>query len=83
MKPKALYVFSTIFILFCFAKNLPGDDSSKVKKSGVVFLPIFGYAPETKLELGARMSYYFRGSKTLITSRPSTIAPRISDLVIL
>ncbi len=78
MKLKALYVFSVIFILSCFAKNLLGDDSSSVKKSGIVFLPIFGYAPETKLELGARLSYYFRGSSTLVTSRPSTIAPRIS-----
>jgi len=78
MKIKTLYIFSLIFILSCFAKNLPADDSLKVKKSGIVLLPIFGYAPETKLELGARMSYYFRDSKTLITSRPSTIAPRIS-----
>lgn len=78
MKTKALYFLSIIFFLACLPKYLPGDDSLKVKKSGVVFLPIFGYAPETKLELGARMSYYFRGANTLITSRPSTIAPRIS-----
>ncbi len=78
MKTKTLCIFSIIFILSCIAKNIHSADSSKAKKSGIVFLPIFGYAPETKLELGARMSYYFRGPKTLITSRPSTIELRIS-----
>ncbi|MCK4450271.1 MAG: hypothetical protein KAX26_06735 [Anaerolineae bacterium] len=45
------------------------QDTVEQKGSGVVYLPILFYTPETKLAGGALVNYYYRESGSEITSR--------------
>ena len=47
------------------------------KRSGVVYLPILFYTPETKIGGGALVNYHYRESGKERTSRPSTLMPSL------
>ena len=50
-------------------------DTSEQKRSGLTFIPILFYTPETKMGGGTGLSYFFRESGSDLTSRPSSIVP--------
>jgi hypothetical protein len=70
-----------LLLLICFSLNQKRlyaqeeDQQNAQKTSGLIYLPIFGYAPETKFMFGAALSYYFREPGSKPDSRPSTITP--------
>ncbi|UCE20022.1 MAG: BamA/TamA family outer membrane protein [Gemmatimonadota bacterium] len=51
------------------------QDTVEQKRSGLIFLPILGYTPETKMAGGAAVTFYFRAKGTEKTCRPSTLMP--------
>lgn len=55
--------------------NVTAQDTTEQKRSGIAFLPIFFYSPETKLAGGAGVNYYFREQGSRTDTRPSTIMP--------
>ena len=50
-------------------------DTVEQKRSGLIFLPILGYTPETKMAGGAAATFYFREKDAEKTCRPSTLMP--------
>jgi outer membrane protein assembly factor BamA len=53
------------------------QDTVEQKRKGLIFFPILFYTPETKIAAGGLVNYYFRESKSKITSRPSSIMPSV------
>ncbi len=72
-----IFFFSQLEISFpCQVQDSDtGQDSVKVKSSGLMPLPVIGYSPETKMMFGGVLNYYFRESGSRSDSRPSTILP--------
>lgn len=71
----------SVFLLLCFFRFLAflpivarEEAAEKEKTSGLAFLPVMYYTPETKLAFGAGGLYYFRLPKDKAVSRPSNIA---------
>lgn len=68
-------VFSC-FILWIFVfpqTNLGKEKDKKQKSSGLLWLPVIYYSPETKLALGVGGMYYFRPTGAKMATRPSNI----------
>ena len=81
-----VFSFLLIFLLIALANlynpsvswsNVTAQDTTEQKRSGIAFLPIFFYSPETKLAGGAGVNYYFREQGSRTDTRPSTILPFI------
>lgn len=72
-------LFFTLFMLwiFVFSPAMYGDETKKdkaeQKTSGLLWLPVIFYTPETKWALGMGGLYYFRPSARRIKTRPSNI----------
>jgi hypothetical protein len=69
-------IFFLVPCLRAFAQSPPSEDESakKEKTSGLAFLPVVYYTPETKWAFGAGGLYYFRLTKDKSVSRPSNVA---------
>jgi len=76
------FVVLSAFVLFLFVPRLlavarssaSGDEETKKEKtSGLTFLPVIFYTPETKWAFGGGGLYYFRLTKDQAVSRPSNI----------
>lgn len=74
MKKLICFILLGLFAFPCFGKEAE-QDSVKQKKNGFIPIPILFYMPETKIGVGAAVSYYFRESGSKLDSRPSTIMP--------
>ena len=77
----SLYILCLVFP-FSSSQALPrivtgasDNDTADSKRSGILFLPILYYTPETKIAGGAAVNYYFRESGSKKDSRPSTVMP--------
>lgn len=70
-----LHMISSSHALPRIAERTIDQDSVDSKRSGILFLPIFFYTPETKIAGGAAVNYYFRESGSEKNSRPSTLMP--------
>lgn len=70
--------FSFLVIgIFIFSPEIFGQESNKdkdkQKTSGLLWLPVIYYTPETKWAFGVGGMYYFRAPGVKLTSRPSNI----------
>lgn len=81
MQKKAVlrWVFVLFFLIPCLqaaAQSSPPEDEAakKEKTSGLAFLPVVYYTPETKWAFGAGGLYYFRLTKDKAVSRPSNLS---------
>jgi len=78
-KVALIWVFVVHFLVPCFQAAAQSSSSEeeaakKEKTSGLAFLPVIFYTPETKWALGAGGLYYFRLTKDKAVSRPSNLA---------
>jgi outer membrane protein assembly factor BamA len=81
LKKAALrWAFILFFVIPCLpaAAQSPASEEDKAEKkektSGLAFLPVVYYTPETKWAFGAGGLYYFRLTKDKSVSRPSNVA---------
>jgi len=62
------------------AAPLSGQETGTVpeqKRSGILFIPVLYYTPETKTAFGVAAQYYYRERGSEMSGRPSTIVPAV------
>ena len=69
----AVFLFSSCLQAAAQPSGSEDETAKKEKTSGLAFLPVIFYTPETKWAFGAGGLYYFRLTKDKAVSRPSNI----------
>jgi len=70
----AVFLFSSCLQAAAQPSGSEDETAKKEKTSGLAFLPVIYYTPETKWAFGAGGLYYFRLTEDKTVSRPSNVA---------